>query len=185
MHLKDPPPGSNMPLGKVHPWMEDDESGKTPAFFATPGDERMQGGPEIMEIVEEEEEDLDKMKVQQMVKERFKQIPPGSAPDEEFLKPENTASERKLRIMGASQPEAPQDLHRGLAVREEPPEPQLVQRTKSKQVPLNENPADMLHATGPDGEDFDDSDFANQFNSDTAPSQDVIDKALKEAVSSR
>lgn len=183
MHLKDPPPGSNPPLQKTHPWMEEDESGKTPAFYATPGDERMHGGPEIMEIVEQEEEpDVDKMKVAEMVKERFQQLPPGQPVDQDFLKPQSTASERKLRLMKGGEMPEPEGLHKGMPVQREPQQIE-VPREQRKQVPLNENPADALHSTDPDGEFFEDSDdlFSSQFNSNTAPSQEVIDRALSES----
>ncbi len=96
MHLKDPPPGE-MGLQKVHPWMEKDESGEPPSFMvSTPANntglsEHQTGeGMALRDMIDSRARENNAMI-------DMNQKKPDDIP--EFLKPQETMSDRKKNIL--------------------------------------------------------------------------------------
>lgn len=203
MHLKDPPPGSNPPLGKVHPAMETDESGG-PAFFASPGDEHLVAersrGMEIVQLPDDEEKHVTKGEAHNLFLDRMHKIEPPKA-DKGFMTPEQTMSERKMRKNGLVKniplSEQPQEEREFIPPSNSAPpaEPLELERGRYP-VPENQQPRSInvngppqrvegfeIHETGQDGEDSGSGSpedmFSAAFTAAAAPPEEVVEQALR------
>lgn len=197
MHLKDPPPGSVMPLSKTHPWMEKDESGTGPAFFASPGEKltaEMGGAhvqdmlhprkntPEI-EILEDtstaESNAASMMKERLALDERNEHAPKA---DPEFLKPQEVMSDRKRRQM-MKQYQQPLEREEIEPFKQSPPETIKLDkgRIMPKQMDIHGSPEENQPVNqeqptrAEDAEDM----FLSAFLEKTTPDQAVIEKEMQ------
>lgn len=101
MHLKDPPPGSNDPLEKVHPWLEQEPDAAPVAFSAEPGErlvaEYGHSAFPQRPVIQELPEETDPM---ESTKTRLAFNPKDvvGQPDKDFLETLDVTSEKKKRI---------------------------------------------------------------------------------------
>lgn len=196
MHLKDPPYGSVQPLSKVHPWMEKDESGTGPAFFASPGEkliaemknapvQNMLHKPSIEIIEDSAEERSSKQNAADMMKERMALDSRDNVgkPDMEFLKPQEDMSDKKRRMMSKAY-QQPQEREEVQINKENAP-PRTIKLDKGRILPqeaLNihgtpdeSQPVNQTQPTrAEDSEDM----FMSAFLEKTTPDQSVIEKAM-------
>lgn len=194
MHLKDPPPGSVMPLQKTHPWMERDESGMEPAFLAAPGEKmiaeinRQNDIPDHPELTQFQ----DPTETRNFVKERMSVNPAQEIEplDNDFMKPESVMSDKKKRIMsgafdaplereqlnvpGMPAP-AQTDLHKGYPA--PPAQPQEEQPPKEEVAGLHSTFDDEQAEAG-DGES--DNPFLSAFSEKKLPDKKTIDDAMQD-----
>jgi len=90
-HLKDPPPGSLQPLNKTHPWLERDENGEPlPEMLTTRSKESM-GARNAADMQKE-----------RIIENQNRPNADNERSMNNFLKPENTMSERKKNINNIS-----------------------------------------------------------------------------------
>lgn len=196
MHLKDPPYGSVQPLSKVHPWMDKDESGTGPAFFASPGEKliaEMKNAPvqnmlhkssPTIEILEDEADQSSKQSAADMMKERMALDSRNNVgePDMDFLRPEEAMSDKKRRMMNRSyqQPDERQDIHvdngappktikldKGRIL---PQDTVNIHGTPDEKQPVNQDQPTRAE----DAEDM----FLSAFLEKTTPDQGTIEKAM-------
>lgn len=191
MHLKDPPPGSVMPLGKTHPWLENDESGTGPAFFASAGEKLVaevrnshvqdmihpsKEGPTI-EILDDDQGQT----AADMMKERLRldgEEAVGQA-DPDFLKPEEVMSERKMRAKTKQYQQPPK--REALGVPKEAP-PRTLNLDKGRKMPPSihdsaEDSQPVNQEMPSKAEDASDM-FLSAFLEKTTPDDSTIEEAM-------
>lgn len=194
MHLKDPPPGSVMPVGKTHPWMENDETQTGPAFFASAGEKLVaevrgghvkdmmhprKGGPTI-EILDDEVEvsAADKMKERLSLDSQAQDMV--GHVDEDFLKPQEVMSDRKMRAKTGQFQQVPEREAFGVPDGSRPP--RTVNLDKGRKMPpsIHESPEDdqpVNQGVPTKAEESSDM-FLSAFLEKTTPDQGVIEEAM-------
>lgn len=179
MHLKDPPPGSVPPAkSEVHPWMEQDLSGKAPPVMLNDNGAEKQNAHEVASSYIEE--------TQQLMK------PPRTSEnrESEFMQPVNvkrlpTSLKLEREELGGmpSQSIGNQQQQQfsadAYAIKENPrvpPQPEKGQAPKNPQVAAFHNTVDEFD----DGQDLQTNSFASFFEPKNTPSDEEVNQSMQD-----